>query len=369
MVGLLGGLAGTLAADGYLLSAGALLVGAGALVVAAYVAASRIDVDGTTEVAALVVLGAGTLAGLGQLAVAAGVIAATGLLLAEKTRLHAFAARIDDNDLRSGLRFAAMALVILPLLPEGPYGPGAGVRPRELWALVLFFSGLSFAGHLARRSVGPERGLTVAGALGGMVSSTNVTLTFARGSRLDPAAAGGFAAGALAANAMLFPRVLLATLVLNRVVAIDLAPRLAAPMAVMAAAAWMAARPGRATGSLPPTTSNPLNVGAALQMAVLFQLVLFGVEAARSWFGAVGLLASGAVLGLTDVDALTLTMARSATPGAGVVTAARAITVGVLANTALKLVVAMVLGSPVFRLRCGLGLAATAAALAAALLW
>jgi uncharacterized membrane protein (DUF4010 family) len=351
------------------ISAGILVAGATALVVAAYVAASRIDVDGTTEVAALVVLAAGTVAGLGQLAVAGGLIAVTGLLLAEKTRLHALAARVDDDDLRSGLRFAAMALVILPVLPEGPFGPGVGVRPRELWALVLFFSGLSFAGHLAQRAVGPDHGLTVAGALGGLVSSTNVTLTFARASRMDSNVARGLAAGALAANVVLFPRVLLATLVLNPPVALDLAPRLAPAMAVTAVAAWVAARRRVAPGRPPATTSNPLEVGAALQMAALFQLVLFAVEAARNWFGGAGLIASAAVLGLTDVDALTLTMARGASPATGMATAARAITVGVLANTGLKLLVSMTLGSPVFRLTCGLGLAATAAALGAALLW
>ena len=173
------------------------------------------DVDGTTEVAALVVLAAGTLAGAGRTAVAGAIVALTGLLLVEKTRLHSLAARVDSNDLRSGLRFAAMALVILPVLPTGPFGPGIGIRPRELWALVLFFSGLSFAGYLARRGLGPGHGLAAAGALGGLVSSTNVTLTFARTSHADPAGAGAFAAGALAANAMLFPRVLLATSVLN----------------------------------------------------------------------------------------------------------------------------------------------------------
>jgi uncharacterized membrane protein (DUF4010 family) len=98
-------------------------------------------------------------------------------------------------------------------------------------------------------------------------------------------------------------------------------------------------------------------------------VVLFVVDAARSWFGAAGVLASGAVLGLTDVDALTVTMARGATPASGIVTAARAITVGVLANTGLKLAATIVLGSSVFRLRCGVGLVATATALAAALMW
>ena len=182
---------------------------------AAYIAASRHDVDGTTEIAALVVMAAGVMAGIGAYRLASGIIALTTLLLVEKSRLHALAARIDDVGLRAGVRFAVMALVVLPLLPPGPYGPLGGVRPRELWALVLFFSGLSFVGYIARRMVGPGHGYFVTGLLGGLVSSTNVTFTFARTSRIEPASARALAFGAVAANAMLYPRVLVATAVLN----------------------------------------------------------------------------------------------------------------------------------------------------------
>src|SRR5690606_22243200 len=139
--------------------------GAVAVIAAAYVAGSRQDRDGTTEVAALVVLSAGLLAGMGSVRLASGIIALLTLLLVEKSRLHALVQRIGDVGLRSGVRFAVMALVILPLLPEGPYGPLGGVRPREIWALVLFFSGLSFAGYLARRVVGPGHGYLVTGLL------------------------------------------------------------------------------------------------------------------------------------------------------------------------------------------------------------
>ena len=128
------------------------------------------------------------------------------LLLVEKSRLHSLVRKIDDVGLRSGVRFAVMALVVLPLLPEGPFGPFGGVRPRQLWLLVLFFSGLSFAGYVARRIAGTGRGYLVTGLLGGLVSSTNVTFTFARSSRTDPALEGALALGAVAANAMLFPR-------------------------------------------------------------------------------------------------------------------------------------------------------------------
>ena len=215
MLGALAGLSGWLWNAGATAPAVLLLMGAVAIVVTAYVAASRHDIDGTTEVAALVVLAAGVLAGIGWIRLASGVVALTTLILVEKSRLHSLVRRIDDVGLRSGVRFAVMALVILPLLPEGPYGPLGGVRPRELWALVLFFSGLSFAGYVARRIVGPGRGYLVTGLLGGMISSTNVTFTFARTSRADPTMERPLAFGAVAANAMLYPRVMVATAILN----------------------------------------------------------------------------------------------------------------------------------------------------------
>lgn len=100
---------------------------------AAYVVASHQNVDATTEIAALVVLTAGLLAGTGGFRLASGIIALETLLLVEKSRLHALVQRIDDVGLRAGVRFAVMAVVVLPLLPGGPYGPLGGVRPRELW--------------------------------------------------------------------------------------------------------------------------------------------------------------------------------------------------------------------------------------------
>lgn len=186
MLGAVGGLSGWLWTAGVATPAAILFAGAVTIVAAGYVAGSRQDIDGTTEVAALIVLAAGVLAGMGSIKLASGIIALVTLLLVEKSSLHALVHRIDDIGLRSGVRFAVMALVVLPLLPEGPYGPLGGVRPREIWALVLFFSGLSFAGYLARRVVGSGRGYLVTGLLGGLMSSTNVTFTFARASRADP---------------------------------------------------------------------------------------------------------------------------------------------------------------------------------------
>jgi uncharacterized membrane protein (DUF4010 family) len=261
-----------------------------------------------------------------------------------------------------------MALVVLPLLPEGPYGPLGGVRPRELWALVLFFSGLSFAGYVTRRLAGSDHGYLATGLLGGLVSSTIVTFTFARASRNEPAIDRALAFGAVAANAMLYPRVLVATAVLNASVVSPLIPYLVPPaLAAALVTAWGLRKQAGAAGETALALQNPLQLGAALQMAVLFQVVLVAVHAAEAVWGNAGLFTTAAALGLTDVDALTVSMARVAAPSAGAQAAAIAIAVGVLANTAMKLALALVLGSRRFRVITGGALLLMLVAIGAAL--
>ena len=172
------------------------------------------DVDATTEVAAVVVLAAGVIGGLGELRLSAAITTLTVLVLAEKPLLHGFVARLDEPTMLAAARFAVMSVVILPLLPEGPFGPGPGIRPRELWMLVLLFSGMSFVGYIAQRMTGAA-GYPLTGLLGGLVSSTSVTLTFARLSKSHPNQDGPLATGAVAASTVLFFRVAVAVAVLN----------------------------------------------------------------------------------------------------------------------------------------------------------
>ena len=358
MLGGVGGLSGLLWTLGLTWPSVVVLLGAMAIVTSAYVAASRKNVDGTTEVAAVVVIVAGMLAGIGSYQLASGIIAITSLLLVEKSRLHALAARIDDVGMRAGVHFAVMALVVLPLLPTGPFGPLGGIRPRELWALVLFFSGLSFVGYVARRIVDARRGYLVTGVLGGLVSSTNVTFTFARMSRADAPASRELAFGAVAANAVLYPRVLVATAVLNLPLFLPLAPYLIVPFVIAASVALLALRSSFDARESAPPPANPLQLGAALQMVIIFQAVLMVVYVARSRWGAAGVLGTAAVLGLTDVDALTATMARTVAKTSPLDLAALAIAIGVLSNTFMKMAIALILGRGEFRKIAGGTLAA-----------
>lgn len=368
---LLGGLAGLV---GWLWNAGytgpaAVLVGsAAALIVISYAVASRRDIDATTEVAALVVIAAGILCASGRIQLASGIIAVTCLLLLEKSRLHAWVSRLNDDELRAGVRFAVMAAVVLPLLPEGPFGPLGGIKPRELWLLVLFFSGISFVAYIARRAVGARYGYPVTGLLGGLVSSTNVAITFARASHSQPGLASPLASGVLAACTVMFLRVLVVAAVLNRPLAIALLPFLAVPVAVGVVPFLFMDRRHAETDDV-DGARNPLQIREAVQMAALFQVVLMASRVARSWWGQPGVLISGAVLGLTDVDALTFTMAQAAAAGVASSTAAQALAIGTLSNTILKLSAVLVLGSAPFRRAILARLLGIAIALAAAIWW
>lgn len=346
MLGGLGGVAGHLLTRGYLAMAAVLLAGAGALVVAAYVIAVRrpgATTDGTTEAAALLVLALGTMAGLGELAMAAAITALLVLALVEKPLMQRWLARVDDHEMRAAMRFAVLALVVLPLLPGGQYGPYEAFRPRELWIVVLLFSGLNFLGYIARQVVGNERGYGVTGLLGGLLSSTAVTLHFSRQSRAEPIYAKSLALGVVAACTVLVPRVVIVSSLLEPNVGGALLPILAPPfvvgVGVVALVLWR-----------------------AMQMAVAFQLVLLALAWMQDTVGTPGVLATAAVLGLTDVDALTLSMTRLGAEASMRHVAATAIGVGVLSNTLLKLTLTVVLGSPAFRKRAGAGLVALALA-------
>jgi uncharacterized membrane protein (DUF4010 family) len=368
LLGTLAGIAGVLITWEQPIPAALLLAGALLLTVAGYVRASTKDIDATTEVAAVVVLGAGVLGGLGELRLSAALTTLTVLVLAEKPRLHAMVSKLDEPTMLAAARFAVMSAVILPLLPEGPFGPGPGIRPRELWMLVLLFSGMSFVGFIAQRAAGAA-GYPLTGMLGGLVSSTSVTLTFARLSTSRAQQDMALAAGVVAASAVMFVRVAVAVAVLNAAVLPVLARYVAAPLIVAVAALLVAWRWMRGSHAEPEELKNPLQFRAAIEMALLFQVVLFGVYYMRAWVGDAGLLASGFVLGLTDVDALTLSMTRSVRTGTSIDAASRAIAIGIVSNSLMKAAIAFAIGTGRFRWQAGAALLAMAAAGAGALVF
>lgn len=359
LFGLLGGVAGLLLGAGWANAAAVLLAGAAALAVTAYAVAARRGgpdpMDGTTEAAALLVLALGTASGLGLVRLAAATGAVLVLALREKHAVQRFVQQLDELELRAAFQFAVLALVLLPLLPTGPFGPLGGFRPRELWIVVLIVSGLNFAGYIGRRATGPVSGTVLTGLLGGLFSSTAVSLSLSRQSREYPESSGSLALGVVAACAMLLPRLAVLTLALQPALLPTLLPYLL-PQVLLCLLAVLSglARRDRHRDDVPlDPARNPLRLGSALLLALGFQTVLVLVSLVRGRFGGAGVLVSAGFLGLTDMDALALSMSRLATTSDLRALAGTAIGVGLLANTLLKLGLVVALGAGAFRRTAG----------------
>jgi uncharacterized membrane protein (DUF4010 family) len=365
LIGLMGGVFGVLSLGGdrLLISAGFVTTGA---VLALFIwreTAREGEYSATTLIAALLTFALGALAVLGDMTLAAGAGVATVGLLAYKTQLHGFLARITWTELRSGFLLAAMTFIALPLLPDRAIDPWGAINPHELWLVTILIAAVSFAGYLAVKLVGPSRGLVLAAALGGLVSSTVVTLTLANLARENQARLGLLAGSILASGAVMMARVLLLAGVLNLSLAKALAvPLLAAALFQALAALMLIGRDGRRGTASPEALvhKNPFLVSEVLRFGAMLAVVMLAAGIAQSVWGNSGLLAVAAISGLADVDAITLSVANM---GPATATGAAAVLVAVGVNNAAKAIYAWVTGGAKLGvILLGLNLAAMAVA-------
>jgi uncharacterized membrane protein (DUF4010 family) len=320
-----------------------------ALTVAGYVLVSRQTQDFglTTELALLVTFALGALAvqGYEHEALAAAVIVA--FVLGLKVEVHRLLERIERQEIAATLQLLLIAAVALPLLPNRGYGPWEVVNPRTIGLLVLLLAGLSWLGYMAVRLLGRQRGVLLTAALGGMTSSTAVTVTMSRMARRDGEIAVPPAAAAIAlAAAVMAVRLLIEVALVNSA----LLAELAAPLAVLGgvpllAAIWLA-RAGSPTTSSAQMVSlrNPLELRAALGYAALLTLFLVLLRAADTGLGVRGVYAIAALSGLADVDAAGISLAQAATGSMASSVATTGIILAAMVNTVLKGGLAAVLG-------------------------
>jgi uncharacterized membrane protein (DUF4010 family) len=325
-----------------------------ALITGMYViTASRGDVGITTEISALLAFLLGLLCAHGQLQLAAWVAVAMALLLALKGWLHGLASRIESADVEATLKFAIVTLIVLPLVPDHNYGPAPldVVNPYKIWLMVVLISGLNFASYLLIKIVGAEHGIGIAGLLGGLVSSTAVTLGFSQRSRQPGEDASTLALGILLAWTVMYFRVAIMVWFISA----PLGARLTLAMGVLGAVSlgacyWLWRRRERVERGTVEAGSNPFELDEAIKFGLLFGVVVLVAKAAQVYLGEAGLYLAAGIAGLTDVDAITLAMADLAkSDAANIDIAARAIVIAVMANTLVKSGMAAGLSSPELR--------------------
>ncbi len=307
----------------------------------------------TTEMAAIItfVIGAACYWNLILLAAALGV--AVMALLSLKPQFRTLAHAITRDDIYATLKFAVISIIVLPILPNRNFGPPPFdvFNPYQIWLMVVFISGISFLGYVMIKIVGTQRGIGLTGLLGGLASSTAVTLSFSQRSRSSPELARPFSLAIIVAWTVMFVRVLVVVFTLNR----ELGSYLLLPMCASLATGlvycgYLYIRQ-RAYAKEDLAFSNPFELGPALKFGALYAVVLLVSTAARVLFGNTGIYVSSFVSGLADVDAIALSMVDlvRAPASLDLTVAARAVTIAALSNTFFKGAFALVSGSPALR--------------------
>ncbi len=321
-----------------------IVVGLGYVASASYM--GRIDF--TATVAAVVTFSLGMLASFSEnilLVISLAII--TTWILATRTITHHYVEALSETDLLDTIKMGIIALVIYPLLPDQTIDPFGVLNPRQIWLFVVLVSMIGYVGYVLIRILGAERGLSLTGILGGLVSSTAVATAMAsevkESKELLPSAV--FATAI--ASCTMFPRMLFIVLLVNRNLFLSLSLPLLSMTAVGVVMAYVRMRNNKHIEKN-VDVKDPFRILPALKFGVLFAFVLLASKLASIYFGNTGAYAASIIAGMADVDAITLsmsTLARSSlTPG----TAVNAITLAAMTNTIVKLLIAYILGTREF---------------------
>lgn len=352
LLGVLGFMSYTLFSSNTLLFA-VFVLGFFGLLIASYwkSAVPNINAGVTTELAAIFVFINGILVGLDQLLMAATSTLVVLLLLYFKERLHSFAHGISREEVYAGFKFIAIAFIILPLLPNAVMGPLDVLNPYSIWLVVVLISFISLVSYIAIKWLGPKNGIGFGGFLGGLVSSTAVSMSFSELSKKNTKIVNPFVFGVLVASAAMFFRVLVEVFALNP----GLLPHLAIPIGAMGVSGLILSLVIWLTGDRKKkqkfsdkdlNLKSPFQLRSAIQFAFLFALLLLVSKYANEHFGSEGLYVTAFLSGVMDVDAITVSMANLHRSGQISSEAASiAVTIAAMTNTLSKGMIVFIFGS------------------------
>ena len=342
LVGLVAGLAGLIALLGQPLVAGVVMAAVVAVLAVGYAHRPGLNErpDATTPIAAVTTAALGFMAGYGEPGFAIAGATIVTLLLALKTELHGFLAKLDEDDVKALARYAVIAGAVLPFLPSGHYGPLGAWNPQRLWLVVVLVTGFSFLGYIANRIFGERHGTVATGLIGGAYSSTAVTLALAE--RLGKEQqAGAEPAGIAFATAVMYLRmpVLIAILATRALPAIAI---LLLPASIVAwgAGFWLYRKAPRNQGPTPP--GNPIALLPALGFVAFVAVAAIAAKWAEGQFGQSGIAVLLLIIGSMDVDVAIVTLGTLAPEAISPLLAAMAISGTAIINMAVKIGITLV---------------------------
>ncbi|HNA19911.1 MAG TPA: MgtC/SapB family protein [Agitococcus sp.] len=271
---------------------------------------SNQDLGITTEVAALLMYIVGAYLTFGDATIAIVVGALTAVLLQMKDVLHDFVRKMGERDILAIMRFVAIALVILPILPNQNYGPFHVLNPYDIWRMVVLIVAISLMGYAAYKVFKDKAGTLLAGILGGLISSTATTVSYARNTKTLPETSSLAALAIMLASTVSVIRVTLAFMVVSPSATSVIAPPLLTLFAIMVVICVVLYFSRSGETHTMPEPDNPAELTSAIVFGLLYGGIIFAVAAAKEMFGQQSLYLIAMISGLTDVDAITLSTGR-----------------------------------------------------------
>lgn len=307
----------------------------------------------TGEVSAILAVFCGMFAYWDRMFIAAALGVMTTLLLSIKPELHGMVQKMSREDLFATLKFAVITAIILPILPNATYGPPPYnvINPFNIWLFVIFISGMSFVGYILMKIVGTDRALTITGLLGGITSSTALTLSCTRLSRESDELSRPLALAITIAWTVMFVRIIILLAVLN----ISLAERIIVPMLVPVAVGIIYSlylyRSSNTGQKADVKFSNPFELWPAITFAILVTAILLLSKAAQMYWGSMGVYLTSFISGFADVDAISISMAQlnKSAGGIDLDRAGKAVILASASNTFIKGLMASGMGGREFR--------------------
>ncbi len=298
----------------------------------------------------------GALAVAVDITIAATAAVITTIILDNKNEIHSALNRLQEHELDAALKLLLISVVMLPLLPNEDIGLGGMLNPYKIWWMVVLIASISFAGYFAMRVGGTEKGILFTSLFAGLASSTALTLHFSRLARQTPQISALLSSGILLACGTMYLRILLYCAMITP----TLLGYLVAPLLVMtlvlyfpALLIWRKYRNGTRVEQ-PTLNNNPLDLKSALLLGALLTVILLLASVLQQWLGNAGIYVLAAVSGITDVDAITLSLARMSQSGLESRTVLIGIIIASSVNNLMKAGMAVSIGGRAMLLRVAL---------------
>ena len=296
---------------------GGWIIGAGFVTLAVIILSAKLfvkrenyDASITTEIAAMLIYSVGVYLTFGHMTLAVVVGAATAVLLQMKDVLHDFVRKMGERDILAIMRFAAIALIILPILPNQTYGPYDVLNPYDIWRMVVLIVAISLMGYAAYKLFKDSAGTLLAGILGGLISSTATTVSYARNTKNLPQTSSLAALAIMLASTVSVIRVIFAFMIVSPSAIWGIAPPLLTLFAIMVIICLVVYFKRSGETQTMPEPDNPAELTSAIVFGGLYGTIIFAVAAAKELFGEQSLYLIALISGLTDVDAITLSTGR-----------------------------------------------------------